>query len=123
VREAYAVAYVRRSVDEMRDRFAPDFEWHQRAEWPGRAVYRVDELPSLWAELDETYGEFELEPVDFVDADSCVIVEVHTSARMRATDDRVEGVIWHVWHLADGVVTGVRVFTERSEAFAAAGGV
>ena len=117
MRRAYAVAYARRNVEEMRGLFADDFEWHQRAEWPGRSVYRIDDLPALWDELDATYPEFDLEPVDFIDSNECVVVEVHTSARMPASGDRIDGRIWHVWRLGDGIVREVHVFSDREEAF------
>jgi ketosteroid isomerase-like protein len=104
----------------MREAFADDFTWHQRAEWPGRPVYRIDELPDLWAELDETYSEFVLEPVEFAEVGNCVLVKVHTSAPLHASNERIDGVIWHVWQIVDGRVQNVHVYTERSDALEAA---
>jgi ketosteroid isomerase-like protein len=106
----------------MRSDFADDFTWHQRAEWPGRAVYTVDDLPTLWEELDEVYPEFELKAVEYFEAGDAVVVEVHTSARPSSSDERVEGVIWHVWQLTDGVLKNAHVYTERSDALVAARG-
>jgi ketosteroid isomerase-like protein len=103
-------------VEGVRDLFADDYKWHQRREWPGRAVYRRDELPELWAELDETYSQFELKPLEFAAVGDCVLVKVRTSARMRATADRIEAVIWHVWRFANGLVTETRVFSDYDEA-------
>ena len=120
MRRAYEVAYVERSVDSMRGSFTEDFEWHQRAEWPGRRVYGPEDLPELWAELEETYAEYTVEPVEFFESGDCVVVAVHISARLRASDDRIDGLTWQVWRLSDGLVREVRVYTDRSEAFRSA---
>jgi hypothetical protein len=120
VRRAFEVAYKNRNVEAMRSALTEDFEWHQRAEWPGRRVYGVEDLAELWAELEDTYSEYVVEPVGFSESGGCVIAEVHISARLRASDARIDGVTWQVWRLADGLVQDVRVYTERSEAFATA---
>jgi ketosteroid isomerase-like protein len=101
--------------------FADGYEWHQRREWPGRDVYRRDELPQLWAELDEWYPGFELTPLEFTDVGDCVLVKVRTSARVGESDDRVDALIWHVWRIADGLVTETRVFSDHQEALEACG--
>jgi ketosteroid isomerase-like protein len=118
---AYDVAFVRRSVQGFEDRFTDDFMWHQRTEWPGRSVYLRDELHLLWEDLDATYSEFTLVPVDFADVGDCVVVAVHTSARLRTSDHRIEGKIWHVWRFRDGRVAEARVYSDHQEALNAAG--
>lgn len=120
-RIGYEVAFVRRSVEGFEDRFAEDFTWHQRSEWPGRSVYRRDELTTLWEDLDATYSEFTMEPVEFADMGDCVVVTVHTGARLRTSDHRIDGTIWHVWRLRDARVAEVRVYSDHQEALEAAG--
>src|SRR5688500_1461105 len=121
VRVAYDVAYAERSVDGVRDQFAKSFVWHSRPEWPGKTTYRVDEMPDLWADLDETFSEVELVPVEFEEVtDGYVLVTVQQSARLRDSDERVETTIWHLWRV-QGMPQEGWVFGERIEALKAAG--
>src|SRR3954452_875567 len=88
---AYDVAYVRRRIEGDEDRFTDDFTWHQRAEWPGRSVYPRDELTTLWEDLDGTYSEFTLEPVEFEEIRDCVVaVRDARLAEVRVYSDRRE---------------------------------
>ncbi len=121
VRLAYEVAYVRRSVEDIRDRFAEDFTWHNRPEFPGRPLYRIDEMPELWADLDDTFSEYSLIPEDFTSVGDYVIVTVQTSARLRGSDARIEGTLYHVWHVLDGKPRETRVYGDRREALEAVG--
>jgi ketosteroid isomerase-like protein len=121
VRLAYDVAYDQRSLEGLDDRFSADFIWYQRPEWPGRFAYGRDEIPQLWADLDETYSEFLLVPVEFADAGEYVVVTVNTSARLRASDVRLEATIWHVWRMVDGVAVEARAYSDQQEAREAAG--
>src|SRR5258707_439385 len=107
VHVAYDVAWARRSVEGFEDRFTDDFTWHQRAEWPGRSVYHWDEMAQLWADLDDTYSDFNLVAADFADAGDYVVVTVNLSARLRASDVHVEGTVWQVWRVRDGRVAEV----------------
>ena len=121
VRAAYEVVLPHGSVEGFEDRFADDFTWHQRAEWPGRSVYKRDEMALLWAELDGTYSDFSVVALDFADVGEYVVVTVSTSARLRTSDDQIDGTVWHVWRLRDGLLAEVRVYSTRQEAHEAAG--
>ncbi len=121
VRLAYDVAYAERSVERVREKFADDFTWHNRGEFPGRHLFRVDEMPQLWADLDDTYSDFSLVPAEFVAEGEYVIVTIRMSARPRASNARVEGTIWHVWHVVDGKPREGWAYGDRREAFEAAG--
>jgi ketosteroid isomerase-like protein len=121
VRLAYDGTWPLRSVDGFQDRFADDFTWRQRSEWPGRSIYARDEMPELWADLDETYSEFTLEPVEYAEAGEYVVVTVNTSAYIRATNDRIEGTVWQVWRIHDELVAEVCVYSRRRDALEAAG--
>jgi hypothetical protein len=121
VRLAYEVAYVNRSVEGVRDRFAPDFIWHSRAEWPGKKSYGVDEMPELWADLDDTFSEFELIPTAYEEVSpSHVLVTVRQGFRLRGGESRVEITLWHLW-LVEGLPREAWVFADRASALAAAG--
>jgi ketosteroid isomerase-like protein len=121
VRRAYEVAWAQRSIEGFEDRFTDDFTWRQRAEWPGRPVYTRDELYELWAELDETYSEFNVVPVEYVEAGEYVVVTIKASACVRASDDRVEVTQWHVWRFEDGRAAEASVYRTRHDALDVAG--
>src|SRR4051794_5601099 len=121
VRRAYDVAFVQRSVEGIRELLADDFNWHQRAEWPGQSVYRAEDVPQLWADLDDTYSEFNVVPVEFVDVGDSVIVTVETTTRLRTSTARIAGRLWHVWHIRDGLLRDVRVYGTDTQAMEAAG--
>jgi len=103
------------------DVVADNFVWHQRAEWPGLSLYRVEDLPQLWADLDDTYTEFTLVPQDFTAAGEYVMVTVRTSARMRAGDTRIDSTLYQVWHLRNGKVREAWTYSTEAEALEAAG--
>jgi ketosteroid isomerase-like protein len=120
-RLAYDVAFVQRSVAGVRELVAEDFTWRQRAEWPGRSDYTIEEIPQLWADLDDTYTEYNLLPVEFVDVGEYVVVTVETTARLRASDRRIARRLWHVWHIRNGLVLEGRTYGSRAEAMEAVG--
>ncbi len=64
VRWAYEEGLARRRVDVpgVEERFAPAYRFHPRPGFPGRTVYRLDELPGLWADLDTTFTDHRLVP-------------------------------------------------------------
>ena len=121
IRLAYDVAWPQRSIDGFQDRFADDFIWRQRPEFPGRSVYARDEMLELWADLDATFSEYKLEAVDYADAGEYVVVTVSTSSRLRGSDHRVEATLWHVWRVIDGLVAEAVTYSSRRAALEAAG--
>ncbi len=121
VRLAYELSYPARSIEPIKQWISRDFRWHQRREWPGRLVYKADELPQLWADIDDTYSEFTLVPEDFTEVGEYVIVTVRNSARLRGSDERVEGTIFHVWHVPNGIGLEAWVYSDREEALEAVG--
>src|SRR4051794_40208111 len=104
VRPAYDVAWPQRSVEGFQDRFTDDFTWRQRLEWPGRSAYGRDEMHKLWADLDETYSEFSLMPIEYAEVGEYVVVTVKTSSCLRASNQRIEGTLWHVWRVVGGLL-------------------
>src|SRR5436190_8414545 len=121
IRRAYDAGYAERSVEKVLDAVDESFVWHQRAEWPGRPLYRIEDMPELWADLDDTYTEFSLVPADFAPFGEYVVVTVRLSARMRASDARIEGTHYHVWHFRDGKANEAWNYSTRAEALEAGG--
>ena len=121
IQRAYREGYAARSVESLRHRFAEDFRFHMRPGWPGRAEYGLNEMTDIWADLDDTYIEYDLSPEDFVASGDCVLVRLRQSARVRGSDARVEATIWHVWQVRDGTVQEARTFDTEADARDAAG--
>lgn len=122
VRLAYDVGFAQRSVENLRYAFAEDYVFHNRPEWPGRALYRNDEMPQLWADLDDTFIEFTLVPEDFAPVgDEYVVVTLRQAARMRDSEAYVETTTFHVWNVRNGKARETWAFSIRDEAFEAAG--
>lgn len=121
VRIAYDVAYAQRSVAGVRDRFADDFVWHSRPEFPGRAAYTADEMPDLWADLDETFSEFTLTPTRFEERGDFVLVAVEISSRLRDSEARIKDTVWHLWRFREGKACEAWAFSDRRQALDSAG--
>ena len=121
VRVAYDVAYVQRSVEGLRDHVADDFVWHSRPEWPGKSTYGLHEMTSLWADLDETFSEYQLVPTAFEElAPGYVLVTLEQSACLRESETRVKTTLWHLWRV-DNVAREAWALSSRAEALEAAG--
>jgi ketosteroid isomerase-like protein len=120
VREIYA-AYARRDADSPRHLFAEDFRFHNRAEFPGRESFGLDEIRTLWADLDETFTDYELAPTDMTDGAEAVLVTLQASTRLKGSHARLEGTIYHVWRISDGLIRSAHTYSDREEALAAAG--
>lgn len=121
IRRAYDEGYANRTVESLRGSVADDFQFHMRAGWPGRPTYGFDEMTQAWADLDDTFTEFQLAPTGFVSAGEFVIATLRQSARMRGSEARIEATIWHVWRVVDGLVREAWVFDEHDDALRAAG--
>lgn len=116
IRRAYDEAYRSRSVESLRDRVAEGFQFHARRGFLGRPTYRLDEVPQLWADLDETFRDYVLAPTDFDAIGDYVLVTIEQSARMKESDFRVDTTVWHLWHITDGKVREGWVFDDRKDA-------
>ena len=123
VRLAYDVAFAQRSVEDVRHAFAEDYVFHSRREWPGRPLYTMDEMPQLWADLDDIFSEFTLVREDFAGiGDEYVIVTLRQGGRLRGSDVQLETTLFHVWKVRNGKPQETWVFGTREEAFAKAAG-
>lgn len=124
VRLAYEKGYLNRTTDdvELRERIAGDFRFHVRRGFPGRTLYRLDEMTELWADLDATYTDFSLSPEDYqaVGADY-VLVSIRQSTRLRGSNERYDEIIYHLWQIDDGKAVEAWTYPDRDEALEAAG--
>ena len=99
-----------------------DVEYWDRADDPAATVRRGrDALVAAYAELSESYSEFQVEPTEFVDAGDWVVVPARVTVRGRASNAVVEGDQVFVYRLRAGKVAEVREYRDRAEALKAVG--
>ena len=123
VRWAYEEGMAHRRVDlpGVEERFAADYRFHMGAGFPGRTVYRLDELPTLWADLDATFGDHSVVPRRYeAIGPDFVLVALEQTVRLRDSDQRINLSVYQLWHVVDGRMAETWTFTEESDARAAA---
>ncbi len=121
VKRLYEESYPTRDIETVRDSVSEDFRFHMRREWPGRASYGREEMPEIWAELDETYSEYSLVPQEYEHLGDYVLVTLSVSARMRESDVRLEQALYHVMKVQRGKVLEAWGFGDKQEALEAVG--
>ena len=85
VRRAYREGYERRTVENLRELASDVFCFHTRPGWPGRSLYRFDEIPEFSADLDHT-SPASLVPKRFAAVKDDLLVTLRQSARKRGSD-------------------------------------
>ncbi len=123
VRWAYEDGLARRRVDTpgVEERVAPDYRFHPRPGFPGRTVYRIDELTALWADLDTTFIDHSLVPTHYEEIGTHVLVTLQQTARLRGSDHEIHDTLYQLWFLSEGKIQETWTFTEKAEALEAAG--
>lgn len=120
---AYEEGLARRSVDSpaLKERASPDYRFHARPGWPGQSVYRLDEMPALWADLDTTFTDHRMVPTAYEDLEPYVLVTVHQTARLRGSETEINQAIYHLWLVVEEKIRETWTFAAKAEALVAAG--
>jgi hypothetical protein len=124
VRWLYEKSHAQRTVDVpgIEERIAPDYSFHPRHGWPGRTVYRLDEMVDLWADLDTTFTDHSLVPQSYEAIGTAhVLVTLRQTARLRGSNQRIHETIYMLWHLAEGRAQETWTLTDKAQALEAAG--
>ena len=121
VRRLYEESYRTRNIESTRDSVSEEFRFHTRPEWPGRAVYGRDEMPEVWADLDETFSEYSLVPQEFEHLGDYVLVTLNVSASFRQGEIRLEEALYHLWKVREGKAIEAWTYGEKDEALEAVG--
>jgi uncharacterized protein len=99
------------------ERFHPDCEWHWGANAPGQSLYRgheqVREGLMLWR---ESWGDFQMEPEEILEAGDDVLVMAHYQARGAGSGVEFETTVAHLFRIRDGLVTGWWMFGDADKA-------
>lgn len=124
VRWLYEEGHAKRTIDVpgVEDRVASDYRFHARPDFPSRPVYRLDQLPEFWADLDSTFDDYSLIPQSYESVGPAhVLVTLRQTARLRGTDQRISELIYMLWYLTEGAVRETWTATGRTEVLESAG--
>jgi ketosteroid isomerase-like protein len=107
----------------FRDYLDEQVEIRLPADYPeGEPVFRGREgFDEMIAMLRDTWGEFRVEPEQFLDAGDRVVVFARILAEGSASGVPIELKTTHVWTVRAGRATSMRAYRDRSEALEAAG--
>jgi ketosteroid isomerase-like protein len=88
----------------------------------GSSYVGRDGVRARYLHFVEAWGDFALEPVEFIDAGGgAVITVVAMTGRGEGSGAPLDFHAFFVWEVRDGKLIRDRAFTSRSDAFAAAG--
>ena len=102
---------------------APDFQWNEAAEIPGRRTARTGTSSSATCAASSCSGRSSASTRRWIEApsDDLVYASVRARGRGKASDEAVEFVIHHVWRLRDGLYSRMDAYLDEDEARDAAG--
>jgi ketosteroid isomerase-like protein len=107
---------------ELRDFFAPEFEWHTREDLPDAGIRRGYEgLARLGAEWAEVFHDLHLDVDELIDAGDHVVAVARICGCLRGSGHQVEVEETQVWKMREGMATEVRAYLTRSHALEAVG--
>jgi ketosteroid isomerase-like protein len=115
--------YRDRGIDGALDHVAEDCVCEDFPELPDHATYEGKEgFRERYLHFVEIWGDFVIEPVEFIDAGDDVVVAVTAmTGRGEGSDAPMDAVAAFVYEVRDGKIVRDRPFTSRSQALEAAG--
>ena len=110
-------------VDALSARLAPDFQWNEADEIPGRKNCEDrDEFVRYMRGFELLWDEFGFEALEVVaPADDVVYAKVRARGRGKASEEAVEFIIFHVWRMRDGLYARMDAYLDEGDARDAAG--
>jgi ketosteroid isomerase-like protein len=83
----------------------------------GSEIYHGHEgFLANFAEITDVFDEVRLEPVETEQRDERVMVTCRVSGRGKGSGVAIEGKIFHVWTLDDGIGTRLEIFNDPEQA-------
>jgi len=120
LREGYE-AFNERDFETVIDRISLDIEISDRAEVPDPQSYSGrDQVLEQFKAVSEEFDDYRLDVLELIPSGDYIVVVLRQSGRGRLSGVPVEGELCHVWEVEDGRTIGMRAFTSREEALAAA---
>jgi uncharacterized protein len=100
-----------------------EIEWDLPAILPDEGtLHSRDEIVAFLKKTKEVFPDWRANPQEYIDAgNGRIVVRNLMSGTGQGSGVGVEGEIFQVWELRDGVPVRMREFTDRAEAFEAAG--
>lgn len=92
-----------------------------RVDPDGAVFHGHDGLLQLMADWMEGFEEWSYRAEEYVDVDEQVIVHIRQWGRGAGSGARVEADNWIVYTVEDGLITRFQIYTDRGQAYAAAG--
>lgn len=110
-------------VDALVLRLAPGFQWNEAAEVAGpKNCANREEFVRFMRGFDLLWDEFNFEPLALeTPSDDLIYARLRASGRGKASEEAVEFIIHHVWHLEGGLYTRMDAYLDEYEAREAAG--
>jgi ketosteroid isomerase-like protein len=125
MRKAFALVNdqgIEAATDAFAELLDRDFGLEEAANLPDREEYSgKDALIANLAKLEEGFEDLRIDPIEFVDLDSRLVVVVAIAGRGRAGGVPVETTIAQLWTLRDGKAVSLRDYATKAEALQAAG--
>jgi ketosteroid isomerase-like protein len=120
VREGIA-AWLSGDVERASELVHPDVVSIRMPPIPDPQTYHgVAGIQEMYDDWTADFGEFEMEPLEFVDAGERVVVGMIQRGTGKASGASVEGRFWFVFTIVDRRVTRQEVYNRREEALEAA---
>ena len=120
VREALA-AFQRGELDRAFEFAHPDIVSFRAPPLPDPQTYRgIEGVLQMYADWTADFEEFEMEALEFVEADDRVIVEILQRATGKASGAMVDGRFWFVFTLIDGKIARQEIYGSREQALESA---
>jgi uncharacterized protein len=117
-----AEAFERGGLDEFRDYYHPDIEWHEDPSFPEAGVYRgLEAVEAYNRQFLAEFAEIHYEQRELIDANDSVVANMHVHGRGKASGATFELSAWWVFTLREGRLIRVHAYLDRNKALEAAG--
>ncbi|HXF01081.1 MAG TPA: nuclear transport factor 2 family protein [Solirubrobacterales bacterium] len=114
--------YAAGDIDGLLSRVDPEIEFDLSDRLPDEGLHRGREAYRQFLKRTfELWADFQVEVEDLLDGGDAVVAIIHTTATGRASGIEIDERVGHVFWLRDEIPYRFKVFSDRSEALAAAG--
>ena len=114
--------YAAGDIDGLLSRVDPEIEFDLSDRLPDEGLHRGREAYRQFLKRTlELWADFQVEVEGLLDGGDAVVAIIHTTATGRASGIEIDERVGHVFWLRDEIPYRFKVFSDRSEALAAAG--
>lgn len=104
------------------DKLDPEISMVESVAVPGAAnITGVDAVGRYIDSFEKYWGEFRIEPQEYIDAGDVVVVVARLAGRGRSSGVAVSRVWTYVWRIRGGKALRMEAYADKREALAAAG--